>query len=359
MKSHRMTGGVVAALFLFGGTAIAQETGREQARSASSAPAEKENNYKATILVSNEKDEAPVTDHLLVNAWGITASASSPWWVANNGTGSSTLYTGAGVKLALEVQVPGAPTGIVFNGGSQLALAKDTPARFLFASEDGTFSGWNPGVNPNAVVVFSDPGSVYKGLAIHGDTLYSTDFAECKVEAFAGNFFDQSFKEFDTSGEFRDHGIPAGFCPFGIQAIGDSIFVTYAKKEGIDDVPGIGHGFVREFDIDGNLVAKVASHGLLNSPWGLAMAPEDFGKFSGCLLVGNFGDGKINAYCQNHKGKWHHAGRLRHRRHILSIDGLWGIGFGNGQSSGPTNVLYFAAGPDDETNGYFGKVEFE
>ena len=360
MKSHRSTSGFVALMFLLGSAALAQSTGRAIAKSASSIPVDKENNYLATILVSNEQDEAPVTDPLLKNAWGIAASGSSPWWVADNGTGMSTLYNGSGAKQALEVKVPGSPTGIVFNGNaSAFLLAANTPARFLFVNEEGNFLAWNPGFNPDAVVVFSGAGSVFKGLAIHDDTLFTTDFGQCKVEAFQGNFSDMSFHEIDTPGGFQDSSIHAGFCPFGIQAIGDSIFVTYAKKEGIDDVPGIGHGFVREFDTDGNLVARVASHGLLNSPWGLAMAPPDFGRFSGCLLVGNFGDGRINAFCQNKPGKWHEAGRLRHRYHLVVIDGLWGIGFGNGQASGATNVLYFAAGPDDETNGYFGKIEFE
>ncbi len=353
MKRHPTVVGALAALFLFGSAALAPGAERQQVKPA--APEDKGNNYKVTILVSNEEDEAPVMDPLLVNAWGIAASGAGPWWVANNGTGSSTLYNGDGDKLPLEVQVPGAPTGIVFNGSSSFQLAEGAPALFIFASEDGTFSAWNSGTS--ASVVFTDSTSVYKGLAIHGDILYSTDFTECKVEAFQGNFFDNSFAEFDTAGKFEDDSIPAGFCPFGIQAVGDSIFVTYAKKEGVDDVPGIGHGFVREFDTDGNRVAKVASHGLLNSPWGLAMAPEDFGKFGGCLLVGNFGDGKINAYCKNNGGQWHQAGRLREGRRALSIDGLWGIGFGNGHASGPENVLYFAAGPDEETNGYYGKVE--
>src|SRR5262249_2005412 len=137
---------------------------------------------------------------------------------------------------------------------------------------------------------------VYKGLAIHGDVLYTTNFTECKVEAYQGNFFDQSFDEFDTVGGFRDGTIAAGYCPFGIQTIGDSIFVTYAKKAGDDDESGVGHGFVREFDPFGRIVSRVGQHGTLNSPWGLAMAPADFGTFGGCLLVGNFGDGKINAF---------------------------------------------------------------
>ena len=321
---------------------------------ANAAP---KNNYQATILVSNEADEAPLQDPLLVNAWGIAASPTSPWWVANNGTGTSTLYRGDGTKVSLEVTVPGAPTGMVWYGGSQLVLSDGQPARFLWASEDGTLSGWNGGLGTQAEVVFpesgvGDPGSIYKGLAIHGDTLYTTDFGECKVESLDG-----TFTEFDTAGEFEDNTIPAGYCPFGVQAIGDSIFVTYALKSGVDDVAGQGHGFVREFDTDGNLIASVATHGQLNSPWGVALAPADFGRFSGCLLVGNFGDGRINAYCKDEEGEWGYGGRLRSNNRDLVIDGLWGIGFGNGAGSGPTNILYFAAGPDEEQNGYFGKIE--
>jgi len=355
MKSGRTTNALVAVSFLLAAAAVAQETGRMNVQRASANG--KDNNYRVTILVSNEEDEAPVVDPKLVNAWGIAASGSGPWWVADNATGFSTIYTGDGAKIPFEVQVPGAPTGTVFNEGNSFQLAADSPAAFLFASDDGTFSAWNQSSGNTAVVVFSDPGSIYKGLAIHGDVLYSTDFGECKVEAFQGNFFNGTFGEFDTAGEFQDTSIPAGYCPFGIQAVGDSIFVTYAKKEGEDDVPGIGHGFVRQFDTDGNLVAKVASHGLLNSPWGLALAPENFGRFGGCLLVGNFGDGRIDAYCQNPAGNWHDGGRLRQGHHALIIDGLWGIGFGNNGAAGPDNVLYFAAGPDDETNGYYGKVE--
>jgi len=321
---------------------------------ASAAP---KNNYRATILVSNEAGEAPIQDPLLVNAWGIAASPTSPWWVANNGTGTSTLYRGDGTKVPLEVTVPGAPTGMVWYGGSQFVLSDGQPARFMWASEDGTLSGWNGGLGTQAEVVFpesgvGDPGSIYKGLAIHGDTLYTTDFGECKVESLDG-----TFTEFDTAGEFEDDTIQAGYCPFGIQAIGDSIFVTYALKSGVDDVAGQGHGFVREFDTDGNLIASVATHGQLNSPWGVALAPADFGRFSGCLLVGNFGDGRINAYCKDEEGEWGYGGRLRSNNRDLVIDGLWGIGFGNGAGSGPTNILYFAAGPDEEENGSFGKIE--
>jgi uncharacterized protein (TIGR03118 family) len=175
---------------------------------------------------------------------------------------------------------------------------------------------------------------------------------KCGVETFDG-----TFNEFDSDGEFEDDSVPDGYCPFGIQAIGSSIFVTYALTDGPEDVAGQGHGFVREFDAFGHLIARVASHGQLNSPWGLAMAPSDFGPFSNCLLVGNFGDGEIAAYCKN-RGGYYYQGGLRQDQKRLRIDGLWGIGFGNGAASGATNVLYFAAGPDEETNGSFGKVEF-
>jgi uncharacterized protein (TIGR03118 family) len=354
MNPNHTRPGALAALGLIGLAAFAAGQSRQDVTLAAH---DQGNDYVVTILVSNETDETPVVDPLLVNAWGIAASDTGPWWVADNGSGYSTVYKGDGTKLPLEVKVPGAPTGTVHNGSTQFQMAADTPATFLFASEDGTFSAWNSTIDPNAVVVFSSPTSNYKGLALHGDVLYSTDFGECRVVSFKGNFFDGSFKEFDTAGGFQDQSIPQSFCPFGIRAAGDSIFVTYALKDGHDDVPGIGHGFVRQFDADGNLMARVGSHGLLNSPWGLAMAPQEFGRFGGCLIVGNFGDGRLNAFCENPAGQWHFAGRLRHRQHAVTVDGLWCIGFGNDGAAGPHDVLYFAAGPDGESNGYYGKIE--
>jgi uncharacterized protein (TIGR03118 family) len=329
------------------------------------------NNYDVTILVSNEADEAPVTDPKLVNAWGIAASATSPWWVSNNGTGSSTIYTGDGVKQALEVTVPGAPTGMVFNGGTHFLAGPAAPARFMWASEDGTISGWNASVDAtHAHVLFTNAGSVFKGLTINGDVLYVSDFGTCSVRMIDGIFHDVT-----PNGSFADGSVPDGYCPFGIQVLDGAVFVTYAVKSGMDDVPGVSHGLVRQFDLDGNFVARVASHGTLNSPWGLAMAPADFGRFSGCLLVGNFGDGLINAFCPRHDGQdnddqandndddhgaFSPSGRLKTRQgHDIQIDGLWGLGFGNGGRSGPTNVLYFAAGPDAESNGYFGRIDFK
>jgi uncharacterized protein (TIGR03118 family) len=312
------------------------------------------NNYQVTILVSNEAGVAPVMDPLLVNAWGIAATSTSPWWVSDNGSDWSTVYTGAGAKLARQVIVPGDPTGIVAYTGGQF-LVGGHPSAFMWATEGGSILGWNSMLadQTHAVVMHSEAGAIYKGLAIHGNTLYTTDFAGCSVDTLDG-----TFTEFDSPGGFADPSIPSNFCPFGIQAIGDSIFVTYALKGGKDDVAGQGHGFVREFDVNGNLIAAVANHGQLNSPWGLAMAPQSFGRFGGCLLVGNFGDGQINAYCLDGEGQFHHQGMLRQGQKALVIDGLWGIGFGNDHASGSSDVLYFAAGPDEESNGYFGKVEF-
>jgi len=319
--------------------------------------AAEDNNYNVTVLVANQPGVAPVTDPKLVNAWGIAATGTSPWWVANNGTNSSTLYNASGVKQSLEVNVQGGPTGMVAAPpGAHFLLSTnpDRPARFMWASEDGTISGWNPQFNATqAKVLFSSSGSIYKGLTVIGDMLFTTDFAECEVEAISG----LTLQEVPTTGGFEDESIPEGYCPFGIQAIAGSIFVTYAKRGGVDDIAGVSHGFVREFDTNGNLLAEVASHGTLNSPWGLAMAPEDFGKFSNCLLVGNFGDGLINAYCEDHRGEFRPRGRLQHNDENIQIDGLWAIAFGNGNTnSGLKNVLYFAAGPEDETKGAFGKI---
>lgn len=320
------------------------------------------NSYQATILAGNEADEEfHTTDPALQNSWGLAASGSSPWWVANNGSNLSTLYNGDGDKIPLEVIVPGAPTGEVFYGGSSFVLSNGEPARFIWAAEDGSLSAWNGTLDPNSVpqhseVIFSDEEGNYKGLAVHGDTLFTTDFASCEVEALAFDSTEMKVKEIDTAGGFEDDSIPANYCPFGIQAVGDSIFVTYALKGGDDDVAGQGHGFVREFDTDGNLIAAVADHGQLNSPWGVAQAPSDFGRFSGCLMVGNFGDGTINAYCKDDEGDWHFGGTLKEGKRNIVIDGLWGLAFGNDAAAGDHNELFFTAGPDEEVNGYFGKI---
>jgi uncharacterized protein (TIGR03118 family) len=324
--------------------------------------------YVVTNLVSDGFVPAMATDPNLVNGWGIVAGPSTPWWVANNATDTSTLYTGAGAKLALVVNVPGGPTGTVFNATTAFAVSSggaSGAARFLFATESGTILGWNPAVPPpppstqaQLAVDRSSVGAVYKGLAIgqvgSANFLYATDFHNNRIDVFDGTFALQSWP-----GAFMDPGLPMGYAPFGIQNLGGRIFVTFAKQDAAahDEIAGEGRGFVDVFGTDGTFQGRVASRDDLNAPWGLAMAPTTgFGRFSGDLLVGNFGDGRINAFkWQRHE--WEEAGTLRGTDHRpVSIDGLWGIGFGNGAASGPTTTLYFAAGPDDEAHGLFGSI---
>lgn len=319
-----------------------------------------DNTYVVNNLVSDVPGLAALTDPLLANPWGITASSTSPWWVANNHTDSSTLYTGAGAKRPLEVGVADGPTGTVFNfaGAGNFELAPETPALFLFANEAGQVLGWNPAVDPDtAIVAYTEEGASYKGLAIASDTtgwhLYAADFLNGTVDVIGSDFEDE-----ELAGDFTDPGLPAGYSPFGIQALNGMIFVAYAiaDDEG-EEVPGEGLGIVDAFNADGTFIGRVATGGDLNAPWGLALAPDEgFGRFSGNLLVGNFGDGTINAYALTPDG-WEHRGHLKDpSHHTISIEGLWGIGFGNGASSGARNVLYFAAGIEDEQHGLFGSI---
>ncbi len=333
---------------------------------AAASPAAERNAYVVHNLVSDQVGVADHVDTNLVNAWGLDARPTSPWWVADNGTDVSTLYNAAGVAFPpppqspLVVQVPHAPTGLVANPGAGFPVQLGTasaPALFLFATEEGTILGWNPSVSPDAVVVADlHSGAIYKGLAVSpsGDRLYATDFHNGRVDVFDG-----TFTPVTGPGAFVDPSVPAGFAPFGIQAIGDRIFVTYAKQDADaeDDVTGQGLGFVDAYDGAGVLLDRVASRGQLNAPWGIAPAPGDFGRFSGDLLIGNFGDGRINAFRQVPAGKYEHAGRLRTGNGNLVIDGLWALEFGKGAvNNGARNTLFFTAGPDDESHGLFGSI---
>jgi uncharacterized protein (TIGR03118 family) len=325
--------------------------------------------YAQHNLVSDGSIAADLVDPSLVNAWGLVSSPTSPWWVADNGTGVSTLYNAAGPKIAkvgLTVAIPGgAPTGVVFNGGNGFVVssgAASGPARFIFASEAGTISGWNPNVpagSMQAIAMVPASSAVYKGLALahtdQSDFLYATNFHDGTVDVFDSAFH--------RVGGFTDANVPTGYAPFGIRNIDGVLFVTFALQDADkhDDVPGMGHGFVDAFDTSGNLLARVASRGTLNSPWGLALAPASFGGFGGDLLIGNFGDGHIHAYDLEHargngeavfRGMLHAANGMP-----LAIDGLWALSFGNGAAAGPTDRLFFTAGPNDESNGLFGMIE--
>jgi uncharacterized protein (TIGR03118 family) len=320
--------------------------------------------YTVHNLVADTAGAAPATDASLVNGWGLSAGPTTPWWVSDNGTDKSTLYNGSGAKQALTVAVPGAPTGTVFNGSTTDFVVsqngKSGAARFLFATEAGTILGWSPSVNGATALTGVDrssAGAVYKGLTTMSDRLYATDFHNARVDVF-----DAAFKPV-TGLAFADPKLPKGYAPFGIQALAGNIFVTYAKQdaEKKDDVPGDGNGYVDQFTPDGQLVARVAPGGRKNAPsnapWGLALAPSSFGVFSGDVLVGNFGNGRISAYKDNGGGHWVYKGQLRRGdQSVVTIDGLWAIAFGNGSASGPATSLYFAAGPGDEKHGLFGSI---
>ena len=333
--------------------------------------------YNQHNLASFPGGATPDTD--LVNPWGLTSGPTTPWWLADNGTDKSTLYTAAGVKITgLIVSVLSAPTGAVFNASDnstpQFVLTltnnpdgKTGKAAFIFDTEEGTILAWNGSAPGNkATVVFTAPEdpetglrAEYKGLAIaQVDStnpaswrLYATNFSQGRVDVFDGSFMPVA------NPGFEDPTIPAGFEPFGIQTIGNTIYVTYALRnpETGDDVAGPGNGYVNAFDLSGNWIARVASGGPLNSPWGLAWASNNFGEFKGQLLVGNFGNGRIHAYALQANGSYELSGPLHSSDGPpLRIEGLWSLQFGKGGNNGNDSQLFFTAGPDEESGGLFG-----
>jgi uncharacterized protein (TIGR03118 family) len=321
-------------------------------------PASAQTGYNQVNLVSDIPGLAGVTDPNLVNPWGLVSSGTSPWWVADNGTSLSTLYNGSGTKQGLVVSISGDdPTGIVFNNTTGFTLPTGGKSLFIFASETGNITAWNGAQGTTAVNVASLAGAAFKGLAI-GTTsssasfLYATDFTQGKVQVY-----NSSFAPTTVSGGFTDPNLPSGYAPFGVQNIGGKIYVTYAQQSGvpgdIDEVDGAGKGVVDVYDANGNFLQRVASGGTLNAPWGLALAPSNFGQFSNDLLVGNFGDGTINAFDPGNNYAF--EGQLLDLQgDPISIDGLWALDFGNGGSAGLTDSLYFTAGLNGESDGLFG-----
>src|SRR5262245_52346227 len=318
-----------------------------------------DNTYGVHVLFSTASDAS------LVNGWGISHSGTSPWWVSNEGTNTSTLYnTTAGAtptKVGLTISVAGGPTGQVNNPPTDFKVDAGTglaQSRFIFATEDGTIKGWN-GTGTTAIQGVATPDAIYLGLAIGSvngaNYLYAANFHTGNVDVFNGTWGDGSGS---LAGTFTDPDLPDGYGPFGIQAIGNEIYVAYAKQDedAEEEVHRAGFGYVDAFGMDGTFHARVASAGDLNAPWGIARAPAGFGKFSGDILVGNFGDGRINAFHQTADG-WEPHGVIKGTDHRpIWIDGLWGIGFGNGAAAGPATTLFFAAGPEDETKGEFGSI---
>jgi uncharacterized protein (TIGR03118 family) len=376
---------MAALIALAGSTTLVRADGGESEAA--------ENAYKVSPLVSNIAGEAAMQDKVLQNAWGVAFSpAGSPFWVNDNVTGCSTLYSGNGTKVPLQVSIPlpgnvipsnscqpvdpnhpssvtpASPTGILWNpSASFLVPGTKLPASFIFATEDGTVSAWTGGLNPadsavlavdNSSTPTAADGAVYKaivfGLNAKGGFLFATNFRSGKVDVFGPNGATGLFTAATTDGGFVDPKIPAGYAPFGIQNIDGDLFVTYAKQNAQkhDDSAGPGRGFVDVFDTDGHLLRRFASRGPLNSPWAVTHASYAFGRFSGKILIGNFGDGRINAFEAD--GKF--IGELEDvNGHPLVIDGLWTLTLGGGRGSS-SDTLFFTSGPNHETDGVFGTI---
>jgi uncharacterized protein (TIGR03118 family) len=320
--------------------------------------------FTEVIQVSNQASaHAAVTDGDVVNAWGLALGPTSPLWVANNGTNTATIYRG-GVngapvtKAPLTVMIPGgAPTGQAFNGGSDFVVTGPQgsgPARFLFVSEGGDVTGWSPAADTtHAILAAHVDGAVYKGLALaqttFGTFLLAADFVGGRIDVF-----DRNFHRLDLPNRFfHDPRLPQGYAPFNVLVSGDTVYVTYAKQQAgsTDEQAGPGLGFVDAYTDLGLAVQRVASHGTLNAPWGLAIAPAGFGRLSGALLVGNFGDGRIGAYKGDELLGLLHGTDGKPVR----IDGLWALLPGTATAGG-TGTLWFSAGPDDESNGLVGQL---
>ncbi len=329
--------------------------------------------YARRNLVSNVPGVGSFTDPNLRNAWGVAFNPAGVVWVSAEATGKSTLYNGQGQPNPLVVDVPGPggpptpvgePTGIVFSGSSDFVVTNGVasgPARFIFATEQGTIAGWAPAVPPPppstrafTAVDRSADGASYKGLGIAstgaGNRLYAADFHNGRVDTFDGAFN-------LLAGAFVDPALPAGYAPFNVSAIGGSVYVTYGLQDasGEEEVIGAGNGIVNVFNTDGSFQQRLVTGGALNAPWGMAIAPNDFGIFSNALLVGNFGDGRINAF-DSATGAL--LGTLEDANgDEIVVDGLWGFAFGNNVQFQPRNTLFFAAGPNGELDGLYGRID--
>jgi uncharacterized protein (TIGR03118 family) len=322
--------------------------------------------FHVTHLVSDGSIPAKTVDSSLINPWGMSYAPGGPFWVSDNNWGVSTLYDGAGAKQGLTVNIPppagktgaGTPTGQVYNATSGFAVtskAMTGAALFIFATEDGTISGWSPSVDFNNAILAVDnskTAAVYKGLAIatagKSTFLYAANFRSGAVEIYTSKF---TFLR-----SFTDPTIPAGYAPFNVQNLGGILYVTFARQDAPkhDSVAGAGFGFVDAFTLGGRLIRRVASHGALNAPWGLDIAPTSFGSFAGDLLVGNFGDGKINAYAPS-TGAF--VGTLLGPIGApLVLGDLWGLINGDGGSGGDPTKVYFTAGVRHEAHGLFGSL---
>lgn len=317
------------------------------------------------ITDSQSVNKAQTTDPSLVNSWGISHGPSTgpatPFWVSDNGAGVATVYsinptTNQTTKLGLTVSIPGdgSVTGQVFN--TDFGTGAFNGDLFLFGSEDGTISGWRGSLGTSAETLqMGSTDNVYKGVTVATvgghEYMYSANFRAGRIDVMKGDGSAPTL-----TGTFSDSSIPAGYAPFNVENINGNIFVTYAKQDAAkhDDVAGLGFGFVDEYDTSGNFIRRIGTGGTLDSPWGMVVAPSTFGAFAGDLLVGNFGDGTINAFNLTSDS---FAGLLTDAMgNPITIDGLWGLDTGNGGAGGDPNSVYFAAGPNGESDGLFGVI---
>ena len=316
--------------------------------------------YDQQNLVSDVPGLAVTTDPNLVNPWGISNSATSPYWISDQGTGVSTLYNGSGIPTALVVSIPttappSGPTGTVFNNTGGGFLVGSTSANFIFATLGGTIAARATGVT--AVTEATIPGAVFTGLALanngSGNYLYAANF----TNTGGIQVFNSSFASTTLSGSFTDPNLPAGYAPYNIQLIGGKLYVTYAEVGSSGAVAGLGLGFVDVFDTNGNFLERLVSGGALDAPWGIALAPSGFGTFSNDLLVGNFGNGEINAFDPTTGAL---LGTLDSAPGTPLVNsGLWALEFGNGNAGSSPDTLYFTAGIDNEAEGLFGAISVE
>ena len=375
--------GVVGALTLAacggGGSSAPSSTGNQ-------SPPQTTSGFADTALVSDKVGVVATTttiDANLSNPWGVAIAPGSPFWIADNNSNVSTLYSGTGAmetdgitgSSAVGITIPASaagtpanPTGQVYNGSGGFLIptsAGQETALFIFDGEGGTIAAWASGSGASAVTTYDDGvvnganHAVYKGLAlgtVNGATfLYATDLHNNKVDVFDTNFTKPSAMQ----GKFVDPTIPAGFAPFGIAALNGQLYVSYAKQDAAkhDETTGAGLGYVDVFDFGGNLVNRFASAGALNAPWGMAIAPEGFGSLAGDLLIGNFGDGKINIFAPNGTALATSMGSLSvNNGGTFALPGLWSLVFGNGDADKPMTTLFYTGGFADQTDGVFGSI---